>query len=193
MILRTLIIIFCFTLLSCYYPPTFRVINQKTATEKTTPKRNFCSKGWKITGYFTPLEKDYISFKRTIRVKKTGLRSFSSTFLKAVKMEGWGKTNQGWYLGYYGGGWHKSKNPLDAYGKKLVIGVIATDKKLLPKGRRIKIPTLPRYLKNITFTAKDTGGGIRGMHIDLYTGEGRSAEKITFLVTGKKHTICLVK
>ena len=187
MILRTLTIIICFTLFSCYYPPSSKV------TQKATSQKKECSKGWEITGYFTPVERDYRSFKRNIKVKNTGLKSFPFTFLKAVKMEGWGKTRQGWYLGFYGGVWHKSKTPLDAYGNKLIVGVIATDKKLIPKGRRITIPTLPKHLNTITFTAKDTGGRIRGMHIDLYTGEGRSAEKITYLVTGKQHTICSAK
>ncbi len=171
--------------------PEKKSLSKNRKYKKETPFKKSCSNRWYVTGYFTPVEKDYNSgAKRTIRVEKAGYKKFSKKFLKAVKMEGWGKTNKGWYLGYYSRKWHKSKTPLDAYGKQLVVGVMAVDKKQISKGQRIKIPTLPNPLNNITFTAKDTGSAIKGKHIDLYMGEGKSAEKITFTVTGKKHTIC---
>ncbi|MCP3925145.1 MAG: hypothetical protein GY714_21435 [Desulfobacterales bacterium] len=186
-----------FSVFSCYYVPVPEVQKKseslETESNKTKSKKSIaCSKKWILTGYFTPVEKDFKSkVIKTIRVKNQGYKTFSYGFLKAVKMEGWGRTNKGWYLGYYSKKWHKSLKPLDAYGKKLVIGVIATDTKLIPKGTRITIPSLPKPLNTIVFTAKDTGGRIKGKHIDLYTGEGKSAEKITYLITGKKHKICI--
>ncbi len=175
---------------SCYYVPALKV---QTKSESNKTKKSIkCSKKWILTGYFTPVEKDFKSKDiKTVLIKNQGLKTFSYAFLKAVKMEGWGRTNKGWYLGYYSGKWHKSSNPLDAYGKKLVIGVIATDPKLIPKGMKITIPSLPKPLNTIVFTAQDTGGRIKGEHIDIYTGEGKSAEKITYLITGKKHKICI--
>ncbi|MGC2237683.1 MAG: hypothetical protein WA584_16085, partial [Pyrinomonadaceae bacterium] len=81
-----------------------------------------CSDGWRITGYFTPIETDYDSAKmREIEIAGVGRMKFSADFLDVVFSEdkgfgeGWGKTRFGWYLGNYDGAWHKSSDPLDAH------------------------------------------------------------------------------
>ncbi len=152
-----------------------------------------CSSRWIITGYYTPIENDYNGkAKKTIRVAKTGRFTFLKSFLKAVKMEGWGKTKAGWYLGYYARKWHKSKTPLNALGYPLEIGMIATDKKLIPRGEKLTIPKLPGPFKNIVYVSSDSGQKIRGKHIDVYMGEGKQAEKATYKITGENYRICKV-
>jgi hypothetical protein len=44
--------------------------------------------------------------------------SIKDDFAKAIKMEGWGKTDGGRWIGFYSGGWHISKKncPLDSKG-----------------------------------------------------------------------------
>jgi 3D (Asp-Asp-Asp) domain-containing protein len=152
-----------------------------------------CSQQWYVTGYFTPVELDYPQYDLTkINIEKLGKSIHSKAFLEAVKIEGWGKTKAGWYLGRFSNKWHKSKYPLNALGKPLSTGSIATDKSIIPTGTSLKIPTLPNNLKHQLYISDDVGSAIRETHIDIYTGEGRQAEKTTFEITGKDHTVCRI-
>lgn len=150
-----------------------------------------CSSAWHVTGYFTPIEAEYSqSDKVKIKIEKLGESIHSSAFLKAVKIEGWGKTKAGWYLGRFSNKWHKSNKPLNAMGKPLDIGSIATDKNIIPTGAVLKIPSLPNALKDQLYVSDDVGSAIKNAHVDIYTGEGRQAEQTTFEITGKDHTVC---
>src|SRR6476620_11433430 len=67
-----------------------------------------CSDGWRITGYFTPIETDYASRTMVeVDVSGIGTMSFNSEFVRVIFDEeqgfgeGWGKTRFGWYLGNY--------------------------------------------------------------------------------------------
>jgi 3D (Asp-Asp-Asp) domain-containing protein len=42
-------------------------------------------------------------------------------------------------------------------------GVVAVDPAVIPLGSRVRIAGLPG-----TYVAEDTGGGIRGAHVDVY-------------------------
>lgn len=159
-----------------------------TATEKYS-----CTGNWLVTGYFTPYEIDYPRYRTNkVRVQKLGHRRFSTGFLKAVKMEGRGRTNEGWYLGYWGRRWHRSDKPLNANGYALEIGSMATDRRVISNGKRVVIPTLPYNMKNTVFSADDVGSAIKGKHIDIYTGEGKEAEQLTYKITGKQHLVCKI-
>lgn len=150
-----------------------------------------CSSQWHVTGYFTPIESDYPQTEQSqINIEQQGESVHSRAFLKAVKIEGWGKTKDGWYLGRFSNKWHKSKYPLNSIGKPLKTGSVATDKNIIPTGSSIKIPSLPNNLKHQLYVSDDVGSAIKNTHIDIYTGEGRQAEKTTFEITGKDHTVC---
>lgn len=150
-----------------------------------------CSNNWSITGYFTPFETDYpASPKQSIYIEAVGKRRFSQQFLKATRVEGWGKTDEGWYLGYFSNKWHRSKQPLNADGQPLTTGSIATDRHYIKRGRQVMIPTLPDVMSQQMFTANDVGSAIKKQHIDIYTGEGKPAEKLSWKITGKQHTVC---
>ena len=152
-----------------------------------------CSPKWRVTGYFTPIETEYSQTEQTqISVEKTGNSIHSSAFLDAVKIEGWGKTKDGWYLGRFSNKWHKSKHPLNSLGKPLRTGSIATDKSVIPTGTSLTIPTLPNNLKHQRYVSDDVGSAIKNLHIDIYTGEGQQAEKMTYEITGKDHTVCRI-
>jgi len=152
-----------------------------------------CSSQWNVTGYFTPVELDYPQADQTqINIEQLGESVHSVAFLKAVKIEGWGKTKDGWYLGRFSNKWHKSKYPLNSIGKPLTTASVATDKNIIPTGSSIKIPSLPNNLKHQLYVSDDVGSAIKNTHIDIYTGEGRQAEKTTFEITGKDHTVCQV-
>lgn len=154
-------------------------------------KPHACSNNWMITGYFTPFESDYsIAPKQKIYIEQLGYSDFSQHFLKATKIQGWGKTNAGWYLGYFSKKWHKSSHPLNAGGKPLKTGSIATDRRYIERERQVNIPTLPKIMKHQIFTADDVGSAIKGHHVDIYTGEGKQAEKLAWKITGKQHTVC---
>src|SRR4051812_29708810 len=94
-----------------------------------------CSDGWRITGYYTPVETDFTAANtREIEIRGIGKDSFNSEFLRTIFDdnkgfgEGWGKTRYGWYLGYYDGRWHKADAPLDADDKPLKPDAVAVDR-----------------------------------------------------------------
>jgi len=150
-----------------------------------------CSPGWKITGFYTPLETDYKSSKRTlVDIEQNGKTLLNSEFVEKVMIEGWGKTTQNWYLGFYSGNWHKSEQPLNSLGQPLSIGQVAVDTNNIPKGSLISIPSIQGAFKNIEFIAVDVGSAIIDQHIDIYTGEGEQAKYKTWNVTGI-HQVCI--
>lgn len=152
-----------------------------------------CSSQWRVTGYFTPLEIDYSRTELSqIYIEKLGKSVHSKAFLKEVKIEGWGKTKDGWYLGRFSNKWHKSKYPLNSIGKPLKTGSIATDTTVIPTGSTLIIPSLPNKLKHQIYVSDDVGSAIRNTHVDIYMGEGKQTEKTTYEVTGKDHVVCHV-
>jgi 3D (Asp-Asp-Asp) domain-containing protein len=165
-----------------------RAMNLKNTT--TDLNGYDCSDGWRITGYFTPIETDYDSAEtREIEIAGLGKMSFNSEFLNVVFNEdegfgeGWGKTRFGWYLGNYNGRWHKANAPLDANNSPLDANSVAVDNSLIPTDSAVKIPGLPGEYGQKTFIANDVGVTVHGKHIDVYTGEGRAAEREMYRVT----------
>ncbi len=149
-----------------------------------------CSEGWRITGYFTPIEADYDSSEtREIEIKNAGKMKFNADFLKTIFDEnegfgeGWGKTRFGWYLGNYNGAWHKADAPLDANNSPLQTNSVAVDNSLIPNDSSVKIPALPGAFGKENFVANDVGVTVHGKHIDVYTGEGKEAEQMMYRVT----------
>jgi len=114
---------------------------------------------------------------------------FNNDFIKAVRIEGWGKTRFGWYLGYYGGLWHKKESALNSTGSPLLLGEVAVDNTVIGKGERVSIPSAEKYLNIKEFTANDVGSQIKKRHIDVYTGEGLAAKELSYKVTGV-HMVC---
>jgi len=156
-----------------------------------TAMASVCSENWKITGYYSPIEADFPFEKNaSVMVQKQGRIPFNATFLKEVKLEGWGRTRYGWYLGYFSKKWHKSANPLDARGKNLELGAVAIDRQYLKMGNRISIPQVNDVIGVPWFVASDVGSAIKQKHIDVYTGEGKLAKQTSWQVTGHKQ-VCI--
>lgn len=160
--------------------------------EKNAPPADemHCSEGWRITGYFTPIEADYSSGQTTeVEVGDHGRFSFDSEFVKIVFDEekgfgeGWGKTRFGWYLGNYNGRWHRADAPLDANNSPLKVNSIAVDNTLIPVDSTVTIPGLPDEFGKTDFIANDVGVTVHGKHIDVYTGEGKTAQREMYRVT----------
>jgi peptidoglycan/xylan/chitin deacetylase (PgdA/CDA1 family) len=153
---------------------------------------SICIEGFDITGYFTPFESDYDRIdKVTVNVKEIGEKEFDKNFIEDVKMEGWGKTVEGWYIGIIHGEWVKSSKPLNAINQPLVQhSASAVDTDIIPHGTQFSVPTLKSPYNKAIFIANDVGGAVKGKHIDIYTGEGKQAEEETFVITGKNNTIC---
>ena len=150
-----------------------------------------CSSGWKITGFYTPVESDFSSpTKSEVIIAGTGKVLLDSQFVKKVRVEGWGRTQQNWYLGYYSGKWHKSEQPLNSLGLPLSIGDVAVDINIIQKGSLIVIPSIQGQFKNIEFKAVDVGSAIVNRHVDIYTGEGKQAKHETWKITGN-HQVCI--
>jgi 3D (Asp-Asp-Asp) domain-containing protein len=157
-----------------------------------TQAQSSCSDGWYITGYYIPREDELPDADEQISVERVGDLTFSQKFLSETRTEGWGITRFGWALGYYSGGWHRSDaGALDASGKPLVVGDIAIDRSVIPRGAEVKIATLPNPWSSKTFRATDIGVGITGQHIDVFTGTGSSAEQETFRITSDNNRVCI--
>lgn len=149
-----------------------------------------CSTHWYITGYFTPVESDYSGKFITVTVNGYPYK-FKEDFLSEIKIEGWGKTLSGKYLGWYGDSFHLSDFPLDVTGSKLGLRAVAVDPVLIPPNSAITIPTLLPPWNDLVFVASDVGTSIVGKHIDVYTGEGKDARDETFRITGHDNIVCL--
>jgi 3D (Asp-Asp-Asp) domain-containing protein len=154
---------------------------------ETTPN---CSDGWRITGYYTPIETDFTTTEiREIEIRGIGKESFNAEFLRTIfdddegYGEGWGKTRFGWYLGNYNGGWHKADAPLDANDRPLDPDTVAVDNSVVPRGSTVTIPGLPGDLGKLEFKSNDVGVSVHGKHIDVYTGEGRDARRRMYQFT----------
>ena len=151
--------------------------------------RENCSSDWYITGYFTPVESDYSGdFIRIAFDDYT--KHFRSDFLADVKIEGWGKTRLGDYVGWYDNSFHLSDAALDLHGDELLVEFVAVDTVLIEQKTKLSIPTLPSPWNELLFTASDIGPSIKGKHIDVYTGEGKQAELETFRITGTENEVC---
>lgn len=151
---------------------------------------NPCYPNWTVTGYYTPVEHDYTGPSETVQVVDHGEFAFPRRFLSGVKMEGWGKTRHDWYLGYYGNQWHRSDRPLDATGQPLSIGTVATDPKRVASGSTVVIASLDDPFTDHRLIARDVGALVKRDHIDVYTGEGKSAQQLTWRITGQR-TVCI--
>lgn len=169
----------------------FSSMNSSTHPDVSAESPAFtCSDGWRITGYFTPIETDYSSEATTeIEISGVGKMQFNSEFIRVVFNdeqgfgEGWGRTRFGWYLGNYNGVWHKATDPLDANSAPLKANSVAVDNSIIPNDSAVMIPDLPGALGETTFAANDVGVTVHGKHIDVYTGEGKEAERAMHRVT----------
>ena len=179
----------------------FRSNHQASPTMHAIASAFNCSDGWRTTGYFTPIETDYNSKEVTeIDIAGVGKMSFDSEFLRVVFSEeegfgeGWGKTRLGWYIGRYNDRWHKSPDPLDAHNTPLKANSIAVDNTLIPNGSTVTIPGLPGDYGKTEYIANDVGVTVHGKHIDIYTGEGKTAERAMYRVTfegdGELQRVC---
>ncbi|MBT8173994.1 MAG: hypothetical protein HKP26_00740 [Nitrosopumilus sp.] len=148
-----------------------------------------CTDGWYVTGYFVPVEKDYSDEFIIINIGETQ-REFRQDFVDAIKIEGWGKTLSGDYLGWYDNSFHINETALDQNGQPLVAGMIAVDNTIIDREIELIISTLPEPWNEIILISADEGPAIKGKHIDLFTGEGKLAENETFRVTGYDNKVC---
>ncbi|WP_241291580.1 3D domain-containing protein [Burkholderia stabilis] len=150
-----------------------------------------CSTGWRITGYYLPAEADFQDPASPASVTGWGEDSFSAKFLDACRMEGWGETRYGWFLGWSDGHWVKSDFAKDARDGHLEIGCVAVDVHMIPLGTVLRIPTAPAPWCDRILTAADTGGGIKDKHIDIFCGFGDAARQETYRVTAGGGTVCV--
>jgi len=156
---------------------------------KTLEQFTSCTDGWYVTGYFIPVESDYTNEFIIINIDETQ-REFREDFIITLKIEGWGKTLSGDYLGWYDNSFHINDVALDQNGQSLISGMIAVDNSLIDRGTQIVISTLPEPWNEIIFLSADEGPSIKGKHIDMFTGEGKLAENETFRITSENNKVC---
>lgn len=149
-----------------------------------------CTDGWRVTGYFTPLEEDYAGTGTVDVLTDEGTRTFYKGFVDQVMVQGSGKTVAGDYLGHWGGAFHVSSQPGTSSGLLAQVGRVATDTDLVPYFTKMAIPLLPEPWNEMVFTAADTGPGVIGKHVDIYTGLGLDAREEAFRITGTDQMVC---
>jgi 3D (Asp-Asp-Asp) domain-containing protein len=160
------------------------------ASAETDLSEMSCSDGWFVTGYYTPGEDEFHGPKIDIEVGGHGPDRFPGDFLKHVRIEGWGLTRHGWYLGW-DHKWIKGDSPLNAQGRPLHTGSLAVDRHLVPLGTGMRIPNLAPPWNTQLFVADDAGGGIEGKHVDVYCGAGSEAHSETLRITASNRRVCL--
>src|SRR5262249_7987476 len=126
-----------------------------------------CSDGWFVTGYYTPSESEFHGPNGNVDIQDHGSDHFPAHFPNHVKIEGWGLTSHGWYVGW-DRCWIQGDAPLNARWQPLQIGSVAVDRHVIPLGSQLQIPTLVPPWNAQLFVADDTGGAITGKHVDVY-------------------------
>lgn len=154
-------------------------------------KTKTCTDNWHITGYYIPVESDFLGEYTTIEID-TVSKKYKTQFIDQVKIEGWGKTNSGNYLGWYDNKFHLNQIPLDYFGDELVDGIVAVDPKIIKLKSKISIPSLGEPWNKKILIATDIGSSIKGKHIDVFTGIGENAKNETLQITGHGNRVCLI-
>lgn len=165
-------------------------VDYLSSVSEPTVARMSCSSGWLVTGYYTPGEEEFHGSPVDINVESHGSVAFPGDFLRHVKIEGWGRTREGWFLGW-DRRWLKSESALNARGRPLGVGSLAVDRRVIPMGTLVRIPGLPAPWGDQVFRADDTGGRILNKHVDVYCGDGPSAREQTYRITRDDHVVCL--
>jgi 3D (Asp-Asp-Asp) domain-containing protein len=169
-----------------------------SACAKGAPTERECSQRgeWLVTGYYLPVESDFGPADASALVNGSQ-RSLNTDFMKAVRLQGWGQDRAGDYIGLAkvskpgsgagpgGKTWSFKADdvPLTGSGKRLAPGDVSADPALLPMGRMLRIRGTQGYPKH-RYRVSDTGGKVKGHHIDVYVGEGSAAGKESLAVTG---------
>ncbi len=153
--------------------------------EDSFSKLTECSDGWRITGYYVPNEKDFTGQKVNIKVGGTTY-SLKEKFVRAVKMQGSGYTEEGWILSCC---WQKRSSIIGACGKPLnKLAAVARDSNLFKCKQCLKINT--ELLKSYSFAALDTGGAIKGKHLDVFCGSGVEGRQLANKITTSNAEVC---
>ncbi len=173
---------------------SYAIFSSELQQEKSNLENEFgsCTSDWYITGYFVPVEADYSGKLIDVTVNGEN-KQYATDFVDVVRIEGWGRTNSGDYLGWYNDSYHLNDTPLDSHDNPLIAGMIAVDTSLIKHGSDVLIPTLPKPWDSIVFSAMDVGPAIVGKHIDVFTGEGLTAENETFRITDYNNKVCVKK
>jgi len=166
------------------------VFSDEIVIDQSTSTFSNCSSNWYITGYFTPVESDYSGDFQKITIDDE-IKQFRSDFLSVVKIEGWGKTMSGEYVGWYDDSFHLSDVALDSHGEALLVKYVAVDSEIIKQKTNLIIPKLPSPWNEIVFESSDVGPSIKGKHIDVYVGEGKQAELETFRITSTENDVCI--
>lgn len=149
-------------------------------TKIPAPVTQKSSTGWRLTVYYTPVEKYHGGEEEHV----PGIGSFPSDFLEIVRLEGVGKISYGPHAGKY---LHQTDNlgywltdaPQDAQGKPLIPMKTAAAHSSIKFGSKVKIlscgdipDTACSQLMNVEWVVNDRFQyQDSAKHLDLYIGE----------------------
>ena len=188
----------------CYvytYTMTYHVRNTKSFQIKCTTKgtynaSNVCTvnitlptsykDNFLLTYYIIADEQDYSGSRNTSAAGISG-RKYKSDFLKAVKMQGSGYTEDGDYIQYNVSSqtYYITSAPKTASGTVPKVGqTIAVDNTIIPRKGSSQLAKV--YITSVGFRqAEDAGGAIIGNHIDVFYGTGMPSTEPSWNMTYK--------
>lgn len=140
-----------------------------------------------ITHYTFALESDP-KHKNSPKVSAPGLppeKKYRQSFLGSpygIKMQGTGLADDGHHIQYTGNG-HYKYGVGGAAGPPSAWKTVAVDPRVIKLGSKLQIDI---YKGKGDFTAKDTGGAIKGQHIDVFAGAIPISEAYAL---GTKHSV----
>ena len=156
----------------------------KNCTAPSTPQA--CSVGWKITGYYVPFESDYTGKKIPVQVGGVTYQ-LKEDFVSAVRMEGDGKTMEGWILNCCP--FARATKVIGSCNKELrELEAVARDAQMMKCDTSVTIKT--PILSGKVFKALDTGGAIKGKHLDVFCGFGKQGKDLSYKITTSNAEVC---
>ncbi len=173
------------------------------STEGSSPRLQRIASDYQCTLYFTPVERGYVP-KRGFRAPSVTLpirpKPFSPDFLKAVRMEGFGRLDppapSGGYL-RHDGHWRVAEAPNGSGDRRLVPRLscaVAMRASGLRLGRWVFVrsPELPLVLRASPWRVDDVGSGVGPRQIDLYWGEDVSRNATDGLHEAASMPLCRI-
>jgi 3D (Asp-Asp-Asp) domain-containing protein len=152
-------------------PRAFATAPAGGATEKKVDAQGRDLGNFLLTHYTFALESDPVH-NGSPKISAPGLppdKKYKKSFLASpygIKMQGTGLADDGHYIRYQGNN-HYAYGVGGAAGTPVAWKTVAVDPSVIKLGSHLDIET---YQNKGTFEAKDTGGAIKGKHIDVFAG-----------------------
>jgi len=159
-----------------------------------------------------PFERDYLARREIVSQEDGKVRTYPKAFVDEAGLEGSGKVAEDEYIGWpwdcaatdgtiaylseqCDAKWHSYAAALDASGRPVQLGVVATDKKYFNAARPalVTVDPKPPGFPSGTFEARDLGPAITDNRIDVFAGWGLGGLKRALALTSSTSKVCFTR